>query len=159
MIIPVYTFFFSKKMVYKSSMSVFIANTLNFIMKSAIYFFSCLNILIFYSVSASLLLSLNMVLISHANLSQSWVSFSLSSSLSFFWTYISAILSLVMRQFGPKDSLEAVIYFSLNFIYFFGIFIFDLSYCFFCFFSDNEEDIWLGHITNDVIGLNSDGKD
>ena len=60
-----------------------------------------------------------------------------------------------MRQFGSKNSLGAVIYF-LGILYiFFSIFIFDLSYIFFSFFFffDNEEDMWLGYMTNDVIGL------
>jgi len=65
------TFFFNKKMVCNSSISAFIANTLNSIMKSTIYFFFCLKILIFHSVSTILLLLLNIVLISHKNLSQS----------------------------------------------------------------------------------------
>ena len=48
----------------------------------------CLNISIFHSASAALDLSLNVVLSSFTNSSQFWVSLSLSSSLSFFCTYI-----------------------------------------------------------------------
>ena len=88
LIISIHTFFFNKKMVCKSSVSAFMANILNFIMKSTICFFSYLNISIFHSVFAALLLLLNVILISHTNSSQFWVSVFLSSSLSFFWTYI-----------------------------------------------------------------------
>ena len=67
------------------------ANTLNSIIKSAICFFSCLNISIFHLASAALLLSLNVILISHMNLSQSWVSVFLSSLSSFFYIYMLAM--------------------------------------------------------------------
>ena len=75
-------------------MLAFIANTLNSIIKSIIYFFLYLKISIFHSASTTLLLSLNIILISHTNSSQSWISISLSSSSSFFWIYIPAMPSL-----------------------------------------------------------------
>ena len=54
------------------------------------YFLLYLNISIFHLVSAILLLSLNMVLISLTNLSQYWKSSSFSIWLNFFYTYIPA---------------------------------------------------------------------
>ena len=54
-------------------------------------FFPCLKVSIFHLVSIALLLLLNVVLISHTNLSQSWVSVSLSSSLNFFQEYMLVI--------------------------------------------------------------------
>ena len=71
-------------------MSAFMANASNSMIKSAVFFFSCLNVLIFHSASAALDLLLNVVLISFTNLSQSWVSLSLSGSSSFFYVYIPA---------------------------------------------------------------------
>ena len=79
-----HTFFFNKNITYKSSVSAFITNALNSIMKSVMYFLPCLNVSIFHSASAALLLSLNAVLISLTNSSQLWVSSVSSSSLIFF---------------------------------------------------------------------------
>ena len=79
-----HTFFFNKKMACSSSVSAFIANASNSMMKSAVFCFPCLNVSIFHSASAALDLLLNIVLISFTNSSQSWVSLSLSSLLSFF---------------------------------------------------------------------------
>ena len=67
LIISAHTFFFSKKIAYSLSMSVFMANALNSIIKSAMFFFPCLKISILYSASAILLLLLNVILISHIN--------------------------------------------------------------------------------------------
>ena len=84
-------FFFNRKMACKSFVSAFMANTSNFIIKSTIFFFPCLKVLIFHLVSTTFVLSLNVALISRMNSSQSWVSFSSSSSLSFLCAYIHAI--------------------------------------------------------------------
>ena len=83
-------FFFNKKIACSSSVSVFIANALNSIMKSAVFFFSCLKDSIFYLASAAFILSLNIILISLTKSSQYWVLSSLSSSLSFLYAYIPA---------------------------------------------------------------------
>ena len=64
LMISCHTFFFNRKMVCKSSMSAFIANTLNSIIKSAVFFFPYLKVSIFHSAFAAFVLSLNMVLIS-----------------------------------------------------------------------------------------------
>ena len=64
------TFFFNKNIACKLSVSTFMANTLNSIMKSTMCFLPCLNVAIFHSASAALLLSLNAVLISLTNSSQ-----------------------------------------------------------------------------------------
>ena len=64
-------FFFSKNMVCISSVSAFMANVLNSIIKLAMCFMPYLNVSIFYLVSAVLLLPLNMVLISLTNSFQS----------------------------------------------------------------------------------------
>jgi len=64
-----------------------------------------------------------------------------------------------MKQFGPKDSLGVTIYFSSEFYIF--SFEFSLLTCLivsFLLFLDNEEDTWLGHMTNDIIGLDLDGQ-
>jgi len=58
-----YTFFFNKKMACSSFVSTFIANALNLIIKSAMFFFSYLKDSILYLVSAAFVLSLNVVLI------------------------------------------------------------------------------------------------
>ena len=87
-------FFFSKNIACNLSISVFIAKTLNSIMKSTVFCFSCLKDLIFHLVSAAFILLLNVVLISLTNLSQFWVSSSLSSLLSFLYVYIPAIFPL-----------------------------------------------------------------
>ena len=84
LIMSAHTFFFSKKIACSSSVLAFMANTSNSIMKSVIFFFSCLKVSIFYSAFAVLILLLNIILISHTNLFQSWVFVSSSSSLSFF---------------------------------------------------------------------------
>ena len=85
-----YMFFFNKKIACSSSVSVFMANALNSIMKSAVFFFSCLKDSIFYLASAAFILSLNIILISLTKSSQYWVLSSLSSSLSFLYAYIPA---------------------------------------------------------------------
>jgi len=90
LMISCHTFFFSKKMACSSSVSAFIAKASNSIMKSAMFYFPCLKVLIFHSASATFVLSLNIVLISLTNSSQSWVPNSLSSLLSFFHAYIPA---------------------------------------------------------------------
>ena len=77
-------------MACSSSVSAFMANASNSMMKSAMFRFPYLNVSIFYSASAALNLSLNVVLISFIKSSQSWVSLSSSSSLSFFCAYIPA---------------------------------------------------------------------
>ena len=78
------TFFFNKNIAYMSSVSAFMANALNSIIKSVIYFLLCWNVLIFHLAFAALLLSLKAVLISLTNSSQSWMS-SLSSNLLIFF--------------------------------------------------------------------------
>ena len=87
-------FFFNKKILCNLSVSVFIANALNLIMKLAMCFLLCLDISIFHSVSVALLLLLNIILIFLTNLSQSWVSVSLSSLSSFFYVHMPATLPL-----------------------------------------------------------------
>ena len=77
-----------------SLVSAFITNTSNSIMKSVMCFLSCLNILIFHLASAALFLSLNTVLISLINSSQSWKSFSSFIWLIFFCIYIPTTHSL-----------------------------------------------------------------
>ena len=94
LIMSAHTFFFSKNITYMSSVSVFMANASNLIIKSAMCFLSCQNVLIFYSAFAALLLSLKAILISLTNSSQSWVSSSSSNSLIFFYGSISAMLPL-----------------------------------------------------------------
>jgi len=84
LIMSIHTFFFSKKMVYSLFVLTFMANVSNSIMKSAVFFFSCLKVSIFHLASAALVLSLNVILISCTSLSQSWVFVSLSSLSSFF---------------------------------------------------------------------------
>ena len=76
-------------MACSSSVSAFISNVSNSIIKSAIFFFSCLKDSIFHLASAAFVLSLNIVLISLKKSSQSWVPSSLSSSSSFFYAYMS----------------------------------------------------------------------
>ena len=85
LIISCYTFFLNKNIAYNSFISNFIARVSNSIMKSAMFFFPCLKILIFYSAFAALVLSLNVFFISCTKSSQSWIPISSSSSLSFFW--------------------------------------------------------------------------
>jgi len=68
-----HTFFFNKKISSSSSVSVFMANASNLIMKSTMFCFPCLKVLIFYSASAAFVLSLNVILISLTKLSQSCV--------------------------------------------------------------------------------------
>ena len=87
-------FFFNKKMVYSSSVSAFMANASNSIMKFTVFFFSCLKDSIFYSASATFIMSLNIVLISLMKSSQFWVPSSSSSSSSFFYVYMPAISPL-----------------------------------------------------------------
>ena len=70
LIISCHTFFFNKKMACSSSVSAFVANASNSIMKSAVFLFSCLKVLIFHSVSAAFILSLNVFLISCMKSSQ-----------------------------------------------------------------------------------------
>ena len=108
-------------------MSAFVANTLNSIIKSAIFFFPCLKVSIFHSVSAAFVLSLSVALISQTNSSQSWVFFSSSSSSSFLCTYIpttsplrqariAVILSLVSVTLLLLRNNLILFYQSLNFI-------------------------------------------
>ena len=87
-------FFFNKKMVYSSSVSVFITNMSNSIIKSAVFFFPCLKDSIFYLASATFIMSLNIVLISLIKSSQFWVLSSSSSSSSFFYVYMPVISPL-----------------------------------------------------------------
>ena len=94
LIMSCYIFFFSKNIVYRSSISVFIAKALNSIMKSTVFHFPCLKVSIFHLASAAFVLSLNVVLSSLTNSSQSWVSNSLSSLLSFLCAYIPATFPL-----------------------------------------------------------------
>ena len=79
-----YMFLFSKNITCMLSVSTFIANALNLIMKSAMCFLPCQIVLIFHSTSAALLLLLTAVLISLTNSSQFWVS-SMSFNLSIFF--------------------------------------------------------------------------
>ena len=67
-------------------------------------------------------------------------------------------LMIVMEWFRLKSSLRETIDFSLNFIYSFVFSFLTYLIISFLFFLDNEKDTWLGHITNDVIGLDSNGK-
>ena len=60
--------FVTRNMTCKSSVLDFIANTSNLIIKLVMCFLSCLNVSIFYSASAALLLSLNIILSSLTNL-------------------------------------------------------------------------------------------
>ena len=62
------TFFFNKKIVYMLTISAFITNASNFIMKLAMCFFSCLKVSILHLASAVLLLLLNNILVSLMNL-------------------------------------------------------------------------------------------
>ena len=62
-----YIFFFNKKIACSLSVSVFVASALNSIMKSVMFFFPCLKVFIFHLASAVLVLSLNIILISHMN--------------------------------------------------------------------------------------------
>jgi len=79
------TFFFNKKMVCSSSVSTFIAKTLNSIIKSTVFYFPYLKNSIFYLASAVFVLLLKVILIFLTNSSQSWVPSSSSSSFSFLW--------------------------------------------------------------------------
>jgi len=85
-----HTFFFNKKTACSSSVSAFMANASNLMMKSAVFHFPCLNISIFHLASTALDLLLNVVLSSFTKSSQSWVPSSSSSSSSFFCVYIPA---------------------------------------------------------------------
>ena len=85
------TFFFNKKMACSSSVSAYIANALNSIIKSTMFFFPCLKVSIFYSASATFVLSLNIILISLTKSSQSWVLVSSSSLSSFLCMYMPTI--------------------------------------------------------------------
>ena len=70
------------------------ANASNLIIKLAICFLLYLNILIFHLASAVLLLSLNIVLISLTNFSQSQIFYSSSIWSNFFWTQMLVMPSL-----------------------------------------------------------------
>ena len=83
--------FFNKNIVCMLLVLAFIANTLNLIIKSTIYFLLYLNVSIFHSTSVTLLLLLNMVLISLMNSSQYWKSSSSFIWLGFSCVYITAI--------------------------------------------------------------------
>ena len=84
LIISCHMFFFNKKMACSLSVSAFMASASNSMIKSAVFCFPCLNVSIFHSMSAALVLSLNVVLISFTKSSQSWVPNSSSSLSSFF---------------------------------------------------------------------------
>ena len=75
-------------MACSSSVSAFMANVSNSIMKSAVFFFPCLKDLIFHLASAAFILLLNVVLISLTKSSQFWVPSSSFSSLSFLCVYM-----------------------------------------------------------------------
>ena len=77
-------------MACNSSVSAFVASASNLIMKSAVFLLPCLKVSIFHSAFAALDLSLNIVLNSFTNSSQSWISLSSSNSSSFFCAYILA---------------------------------------------------------------------
>ena len=64
LIIFCHAFFFNKKMACSSSVLAFMASTSNSMIKSAVFYFPCLNVSIFHLASAALDLSLNVVLIS-----------------------------------------------------------------------------------------------
>ena len=99
------TFFFNRKMACSSSVPAFVANASNSIMKSAMFLFPCLNVSIFHLASVAFILLLNVVLISFMKSSQSWVSNSLSCSLSFCYTYIPATPSLRQARIAMILSL------------------------------------------------------
>jgi len=79
------------------SVSTFMANTLNSIIKSAMCFLPCLKVSIFYLASVALLLSLNVVFISLTNSSQSWISSS-SSIWSNFFRYKCLLYMLQIKD-------------------------------------------------------------
>ena len=85
LMISCHTFFFSKKMVYSLSVSIFMAKASNSIIKSTMFFFPYLKDSILHSTSTVFILS------SLTNSSQFWVSNFLSSSLSFFCIYMPTI--------------------------------------------------------------------
>ena len=84
-------FFFNRNIMCNLSISAFMASASNSIMKLAVFHFPCLKDSILYLASAAFVLSLKVILISFMKSSQFWVSSSLSSSLSFFYAYITAI--------------------------------------------------------------------
>ena len=94
LITSAYTFFLSKNITCNLSVSTFMARALNSTIKSAMFFFPCLKVLIFYSASVALVLLLNVFFISCTKSFQSWVPISLSSSLSFFWAQIPTMSPL-----------------------------------------------------------------
>ena len=106
--ISCYTFFFRKKIACSSSVSTFMAKALNSIMKSTVFHFPCLKILIFHSASAIFVLSLNIVLISLMNFFQFWVPNSLSSSSNFLYTYMPATPSLRYARIAVILSLVSM---------------------------------------------------
>ena len=121
------TFFFNRKMACNLSVSAFMANASNSIMKSAVFRFPCLNVSIFHSASAVLDLSLNVVLSSFTKSSQSWVLSSSSSSSSFFcvyipatpplrWARIAVILSSVLKTLLLLRNNHIPLHQSLNFV-------------------------------------------
>ena len=71
LIVLLLTFFFNKNIEYILSVLAFINNISNSIIMSAMYFFSCLNDLIFHLASDALLLLLIAILISSTKLFQS----------------------------------------------------------------------------------------
>jgi len=77
-------FFFNTKITCNLFVSACMASTSNSIMKSTIFFFSYLKVLIFHSAFIALVLSLNIFFISCTKLFQFWILISLSSLLSFF---------------------------------------------------------------------------
>ena len=64
-----HTFFFNRNIVYSLSISVFIVRASNSIIKSTVFCFPCLKVLIFYSTSVAFILLLNVILISLTKLS------------------------------------------------------------------------------------------
>ena len=84
LIISAQIFFFNRNITCMSLVFTFIAKALNSIMKLAMCFLHCQNVLIFHLASAVLLLSLKTVLISLTNSSQSQESLMSSSLLIFF---------------------------------------------------------------------------
>ena len=64
LIMSYHTFFFSKKIACSLSVSTFVVNASNLIMKSAVFLFPCLKVSIFHLASVVFVLSLNVFLIS-----------------------------------------------------------------------------------------------
>ena len=101
-------FFFKRKMTYSSSVSTFMANASNSIIKSAMFFFPYLNVSIFHLAFAAFVSSLNVILISFTKSSQSWVSNFSSSSSSFHCTYIPTTSPLRQARIAVILSLVSM---------------------------------------------------